>query len=349
MLKVIQWGTGTAGKMTARAIIESPSHELVGCYVFTDAKNGRDVGEICGIAPTGVIATTDKEAIFAMEADCVLYMTMEEFTIERALDDICRLLASGKNVVCTAATILYHIKAIGPEAVERVEAACQQGNSSYLGCGIEPGFASVVLPLLLSSVSKRIESILIREIVNYKEYDTGISMFDLMGFGQEPKPDTPPTRVPLEHVGAYAAPLIFVADALDAQIDEVIVESDTALADRDYEIAAGTIPAGTACAKHYAFTAVIDGRPRIKIEHFTRAGGPGPMGWPQGEGLFVTTTGEPSLDLSLKFALHGTKPTDDGSLMAAMYAVHSIRPVCAAPAGIRTVIDLPFIHGRGVL
>jgi hypothetical protein len=32
-----------------------------------------------------------------------------------------------------------------------------------------------------------------------------------------------------------------------------------------------------------------------------------------------------------------------------MHAVHAIAPVCAATPGIRTVLDLPIITGRGVL
>lgn len=348
MLKIIQWGTGTAGRLTAQAVHESPDFELVGCYVHTDAKNGRDVGDICGIGPIGVTATTDKEAIFAMPADCVLYMTMEEFTADRAIDDICRLLASGKNVIATAATILYHPAAIGQDAVDRLEAACREGGTSYLGSGIEPGWASVVLPMLLSSVSKRIDTLHIREVVSYRDYDTTASMIDMMGFGQAPKP-MPPTPVPMEHVGAYGSLLLFLAKAFDFTIDEVIVELDDVAADKDYDIAVGRIAAGTVAAKHYAFTLVVDGKQKVRLEHFTRAAGPGPMGWPQGDGLFVTTTGEPSLDLSVKLALHGTKPTDDGSLMAAMYVVHSIRYVCDAAPGIRSVLDLPMIVGANLL
>lgn len=347
MLKIIQWGTGTAGKLTAQAVHESPDFELAGCYVYTDAKNGLDVGDICGIGPIGVTATTDKEAIYATPADCALYMTMEEFTADRAVDDICRLLASGKNVIALASTILYHPAAMGQEVVDRIEAACREGGTSYLGSGIEPGWASVVLPMLLSSVSRKIDTMHIREVLSYRDYDTAASMFDMMGFGG-PSKSMPPTPVPMEHVGVYSSLLLFLAKAFNFEIDEVIVEMTDILADKDYEIAVGRIPAGTVAAKQYAFTAVIGGQPRIKLEHFTRAAGPGPMGWPQGEGLFVTTTGDPSLDLSIKFSLHGTKPTDDGSLIAAMYVIHSIRSVCDATPGIHSVLDLPMIYGANV-
>jgi len=68
--------------------------ELVGAYVHHEEKNGLDAGEIAGLDPLGVRATTDLDEILALDADCVLYNPpMERY------DEIVRMLASGKNVV----------------------------------------------------------------------------------------------------------------------------------------------------------------------------------------------------------------------------------------------------------
>ncbi|MDT5280586.1 MAG: hypothetical protein QOJ20_1781 [Mycobacterium sp.] len=72
--------------------------------VYSEAKAGRDIGDICGIGPIGVTATKEPDEIVALDADCVLYMPQGEMNPMAALDDICRLLASGKNVVSTAVT-----------------------------------------------------------------------------------------------------------------------------------------------------------------------------------------------------------------------------------------------------
>src|SRR4051812_9536207 len=37
-LRVVQWTTGNVGRRAARAIVEQPSLELVGCYAFSPAK-----------------------------------------------------------------------------------------------------------------------------------------------------------------------------------------------------------------------------------------------------------------------------------------------------------------------
>ncbi len=98
MLRVIQWATGSVGRHAAAAVYGHPDLELVGAFVYSDAKARRDVGDICGIGETGVVATDNPDDIVALDADCVLYMPQGEMNPMGAVDDICRLLTSGKNV-----------------------------------------------------------------------------------------------------------------------------------------------------------------------------------------------------------------------------------------------------------
>ena len=61
--RVIQWATGNTGQRALREVIRDPALELVGVRVYDDAKAGVDAGALCGEAPTGVLATTDRDAI----------------------------------------------------------------------------------------------------------------------------------------------------------------------------------------------------------------------------------------------------------------------------------------------
>ena len=129
MVRVIQWATGTVGRHAVRAMIDQPDLELVGAYVYSTEKHGRDIGDICGITATGIIATSDRDAILAMDADCVLYMPQGEGNPKAAIADICAILASGKNVVSTALTALIYPISLGQEVVDAITAACKQGKS----------------------------------------------------------------------------------------------------------------------------------------------------------------------------------------------------------------------------
>jgi hypothetical protein len=55
--RVAQWGTGHSGMPALRALIEHPTFEFVGVRVYSEAKAGRDAGDLCGLGPTGILAT----------------------------------------------------------------------------------------------------------------------------------------------------------------------------------------------------------------------------------------------------------------------------------------------------
>jgi hypothetical protein len=92
--RVIQWATGNIGLRALEVALAHPEIDVVGVRVFDPAKVGVDIGTLVGGDPVGVAATDDVEALFALEADCVLYMP-SVFHI----DELCRMLESGTNVV----------------------------------------------------------------------------------------------------------------------------------------------------------------------------------------------------------------------------------------------------------
>jgi hypothetical protein len=133
MPRVIQWATGSVGRHAVAAVNDHPDLELVGALVYSDAKAGRDVGDVCGIDPICVTTTKDPNEIVAIDADCVLYMPQGEMNPMGALDDICRLLASGKNVVSTAVTGLIYPRSLGDKVVDKLEIGCAEGQASFHG------------------------------------------------------------------------------------------------------------------------------------------------------------------------------------------------------------------------
>jgi len=347
-LRVVQWATGTVGRHAVAAIHHHPDLELVGALVYDDAKAGRDVGEIAGIGPIGIVATRSPDEILALEADCVLYMAQGEMNPMGALDDICRLLASGKNVVSTAVTAYIHPRSAGARVVERLEDACRVGGVSFHGTGIEPGWAGEVLPLTMSGLFRRIESILVRELLDYSTYDNAGMLFDVMGFGRPPDAKVPMADPALSG-GPFRAPLLLVADGLGATVDDFVYTREVAVADRAFEIPAGRIDAGTVAAQRFRYSAIVEGREAISIEHVTRLGADQAPDWPTGRGWTVDIDGDPSMRLEARIAVRGEDENDQGLLGTAMHAVHAIAPVCDAAPGIRTFLDLPMIVGRHVL
>jgi 2,4-diaminopentanoate dehydrogenase len=347
-LRVVLWATGPVGRHAAAAVVDHPDLELVGCYVYDPAKVGKDVGDLCGFAPIGVTATSDRDEILALEADCVLYLAQGDADPAGALDNICALLASGKNVVSTAVTPLIYPAAMGDEIVKQLEDACEVGGSSFHATGIEPGWASEVLPLAISGLLRDVESMVVQEIIDYSTYDNSFMLFDVMGFGHAPDSTDYFAADPSLLGSVFKAPIMLVAEALGAEIEDWIFDRDVWLAPDAFDIAAGRVEAGTTAALRFGASAIIQGRRALTVEHITRLRPDAAPDWPAERGWRVTVQGTPSMLVEAKVAINGEDEADQGCLGTAMHAVHALMPVCAAEPGIRTFRDLPQIVGRHV-
>jgi len=100
--RLIIWGPGDMGGRALRTALTSPEFEVVGVKVFSPHKDGVDVGELVGLPPVGVKATTSREAILALDADCVVHTPTTPALLQGADHDVVALLESGKNVVSGA-------------------------------------------------------------------------------------------------------------------------------------------------------------------------------------------------------------------------------------------------------
>jgi len=340
--RVIQWATGTVGREALKAILMHPALELAGVLVHSQEKHGRDAGELCGATATGITATSDKGAILACDADCVVYAPRLA-----EVDDVCALLRSGKNVVCTP-FLFYRSPRFAAEA-GAIEAACREGASSVHGTGIHPGFVGMSLPLALSSLSKTIEHVRIEERADWTFYDSPRITFDNMRFGHPPDEATLAAN-PFARFNAdlFEQQVWMLSDAFDAGIEEVRVEQELAVAPESRDVRAGRLNAGTVSGQRYRWLGLRGGTSRIEIEALWTLGGFYPQHWPKPrDGWTVTIEGEPSLQthfISLASLRRSDATMDEhvqaASVATAMQAVNSIPALCAAEPGWRSSVDL---------
>ncbi|MDZ4232264.1 MAG: dihydrodipicolinate reductase, partial [Dietzia sp.] len=71
--RVVVWSTGGIGSIAIRAITQRPNLDLVGVWVHSPDKEGRDAGELANGEPIGLKATGDADALIALKPDCVVY------------------------------------------------------------------------------------------------------------------------------------------------------------------------------------------------------------------------------------------------------------------------------------
>jgi len=335
--RVVQWATGNIGTRSLRAVIEHPDLELVGVYVYSEAKAGRDAGDLCGVRPTGVVATRELDDVLALRPDCVLYMA------DRAdVDVICRLLESGSNVVSTRSEF-HRPASLDQETRERVEAACRRGGTTLHSTGSSPGFITEALPLVLSSLQRRLDRLTIEEFADMSSRNSPEMIFGLMGFGRDPASFDP---AGIGHHGrtAFGGSLELLVEALALPLDEVVGTAEVAVARRPFEIAAGTVEAGTVAAQRMLVTGRRDGRPLLVFSanwYLTTDVEPA---WDLREtGWHVLVEGDTPLDIDIRFPVPADRWAETSPGLTAHRPVNAVPFVCEAEPGIRTIVDLPQI------
>jgi 2,4-diaminopentanoate dehydrogenase len=346
--RVIQWGTGAIGTEMITAILDHRTDlELVGAKVYSDAKHGADVGAVVGRGPVGVHASSDTAAVLALDADCVLYTPRTA-----DLDEVCAILASGKSVATTA--FLFHPRRLPAPDRDRVLAACERGRASVYGSGLNPGNLSGVLPLALSGMSRSIDKITLQERADWSVYEsTGIT-FDNMAFGQ-PVGQISPTATDFLAFNSsiFTEQVWFLADALNAGIDEVTATVDAVAAREDHQIFDHVLRAGTTAGQRWNWAGRRNGEPLIEIETLWTVGGEYPGHWPRPkDGWTLTIEGDPSMRTHFLSLASFTRPASieehvrSANVATAMQVLNAVPAVCDAAPGFATMASLPLVRSH---
>jgi 4-hydroxy-tetrahydrodipicolinate reductase len=339
-IRVIQWATGTVGIHAVPGIVAHPKLELAGLWVHSDAKAGRDAGELCGVEPVGVIATQDADALLALDAEAVCYTASSDIRPHEVLADLERILAGGKNVVSTSYVPLLFPKAAGEGVFERLEAACQEGGTSFYTSGIDPGFGNAGLAIATLAMSKQVQQVRMMEIINYATWDNPFTMFEIMGFSKS-DPTQSILLAPGSTALAWGPVLELVAAAIGLPLDEIVERHEVITADQDFEIASGPIPKGTISGMRFEIIGLVDGEERLVVEHVTRLRDHDAPDWPQGEGYRILIEGEPNFKVELSLSSDFGDHNHAGCLATAMHVLNAIPAVVAASPGVKTMLDLP--------
>ncbi len=347
--RVIQWSTGNVGRYSLRAILNHPELELAGVWVHSEKKAGRDAGELCGTGPVGVIATNDADSLLESDADCVVYTATADVRLLEAVEDVCRILRAGKNVVSSSIVPLVHPAHMGPDIQQKLEDACREGNASLWFNGIDPGFANDLLPLVLSGLAERWTQIRIQEIVNYATYDQPEVVLGTMGFGK-PMDELPLLLQPGMLTIAWGGTIRLLAEGLGLELDEISQRYECLPAERDLETPMGLIAEGTRAALRFEVMGVVGGEPRLVVEHVTRMHDDLAPDWPRSDGGYhIIIEGVPRLVCKLDMEDEHGDHAVGGVLLTATRLVNAIPAVVAAPPRPLTPLDLPLITGKGLL
>ena len=343
-VRVIQWATGSVGKAAIDCIVKHPDLELVGCWVHSEDKDGADAGELAGIGPVGVAATSSVEDILALSADAVVYAPLLPNPGE-----VAALLRSGKNVVTPVGWFYPSDHEAAPLAQ-----ACTDGKVSLHGTGINPGGITETFPLMLSAMSSGVTFVRAEEYSDIRTYGAPDVVRSIMCFGGTPEEAKSGPMLKLL-TGGFTQSMNMVLDTLGlAEKAQVHSLHGVAVATAPIESPIGTIQPGQVAGQRFHWEAVVGDEIVVRIGvHWLMGTENLDPPWTfgrQGERFEVEVKGDPDTFLVVK----GWQPetveaglaSNPGIVATAAHCVNSVTYVCAAPPGIVTSLELPLVAGR---
>lgn len=324
------------GKTCLQAVIDHPAMELVGLYVYSETKAGKDAGTIARRDPVGVLATSDIDKILALDADVVIHCAriLPPFGSHDA--EIVRLLESGKNVISINGYSDPGRWDSGRLAA--LAAACAKGNSTLMGAGLNPGYAGEQLAVVATGACSRVDRVDITEYVDCRAVKHPEYVFGSLGFASDPATIDPndvdwgPAAL---MNGMYSEVLSAMADRLSVDLQRIETEHRVFAAASDLEITAGVIPLGRVSHVNWRWAGYIGDQRRLTLSiHWfmetTHLANAAPPLWE------IDIVGQPCVHLKIEVEKH---PEDESRVTAeqlglAGAVINAIPAVCDAPGGL---------------
>ena len=333
-IRVIQWATGSIGKTCLRQVIAHPDLDLVGLLVHSDAKAGRDAGDIARRPPTGVIATQSVDEIMELDADVVLHMPINAPGMMAGHDaDIKRLLRAGKNVITLVAHTYPY--AFGKDYAGEFEAAAREGGATLFGGGINPGFMTERVAVTLTGICTAVDHVIVTEIYDVSDVQSHAFLFDLMGIGRPPEAfqDMSGNRGVFEHM--FKEVVAFAGHALKIEFEQIVPDHDFAVAESPVTLPAGTVESGGVVNFRWRWHGMTNDRPAYTAEMLWISDR-SLSGWDLKDGWDIEIRGAPNVKVRIDLSDPENMPDRSKAIQYGVAGpiIRAIPEVVKAPPGI---------------
>jgi hypothetical protein len=323
-IRAIQYGIGPIGAALVRLMREKQSIEIIGAIDTDPAKAGRDLGEVVGAtdAPWGVQVTADAKALLRESADVVVHSTAS--SLPAVADQLLACLAAECCVVSTCEELAYPFRK-HPELSSQLDAEAKTWGVALVGTGVNPGFVMDKLVTTFSAVSQRIDSVRVTRIVDA----AGRRMPLQKKVGAGMTVDQFRVQVAAGVIKHHGLPesVALVSDALGLGVDEIIETIEPVIAAEAMRTEFVEVQAGQAAGVHQIARGTSGGAEKIYMELQMYVGAKDPRD-------VIELRGIPDISLVVPGGTHG-------DIATASVVVNTIPAILDAPAGLRTVRDLP--------
>ena len=323
-IRVLQFGVGPIGASIVRLMREKAALEIVGAIDRDPAKAGRDLGELIGAqdAPWKIPVSAEASEALAKSVDVVVHTTSSY--LANVMDELLACLAAGCCIVSTCEELAYPFRK-HPELSAKLDAAAKDEGVALVGTGVNPGFVMDKLVLTLAAAAQRVDWAKALRIVDASK--RRLPLQKKIGAGMTPEEFRSQVAAGVIKHHGLPESIAMVADGLGFALDDISETIEPIIAEESVKTEFLEVAPGQVAGVHQIARGTAAGKEKIFMELQMYVGAKHPAD-------SVELRGEPNLALTIP---DGTP----GDVATAAVAVNAIPAILAAPAGLRTVRDLP--------
>ncbi|MEW6262689.1 MAG: dihydrodipicolinate reductase [Thermodesulfobacteriota bacterium] len=325
---VVIAGLGPVGRLCAKFALRRPDLNMAAAVDINPEYSGRDLGEVLEVGRLGVTIEARLEQALARAEKGVVILCTGSY-LESVAPQIMTCLQAGWRVVSTCEQLAYPFKS-APQASAQIDEAARKAGLAVLGTGVNPGFTMDALPALLTSVTSRVDSILVerfqdaslRRLPFQQKIGAGLTLAEFEDQVAEGR---------IRHVG-FAESAELLAAALGVELEKIEERVWPVMAARELRSQFMEIKPGLVCGVNQVCQGFSRGRAVITLNLQAYFGHPDPK-----DRVFIQ--GEPSIESLIKGGVAGDSAT-------CAITINAVPRLFQARPGLRTMLDVGLTSGR---
>jgi 2,4-diaminopentanoate dehydrogenase len=323
-IRVLMYGLGPIGAAVARQVASRKGFQIVGAVDIDRAKIGLDLGEVIGLDRKLRVRITNDAvgAIKSGKPDVAVLCTSS--SLKKVMPQIEAVLKKKVAIVSTTEELSYPVGK-NRALAKKIDALAKKAKVAVVGTGVNPGFAMDALPITLTGICERVDSIRVdriqdarsRRLPFQQKIGSGLNKEQ---FAQKVKDGS------VRHVG-LAESVTMIADAMGWKLDKVTDEIHPKIAEQAVESELIAVDPGYVCGIIQDGIGYMKGKPVVTLHMEAYLGAPESYD-------AVTVTGNPNITQKIAGGLHG-------DIATASITVNSIPKILRVSPGLRTMADMP--------
>ncbi len=318
------YGLGPIGAAVARQVVSRKGFQIVAAVDIDRAKIGLDLGQVIGLDKKLRVRITNDAAGAIKSARPDVAVLCTSSSLKKVMPQIEAVLKKKVAIVSTTEELSYPVGK-NRALAKKIDTLAKKAKVAVVGTGVNPGFAMDALPITLTGICERVDSIRVdriqdartRRLPFQQKIGSGLTREQ---FAQKVKDGS------VRHVG-LAESVTMIADAMGWKLDKVTDEIQPRIAERGVESELIAVDPGYVCGIVQDGIGYMKGKPVITLHMEAYLGAPESYD-------AVTVEGNPRITQKIAGGLHG-------DIATASITVNSIPKILRVSPGLRTMTDMP--------